>query len=176
MFCAHCGTRSSPLDTNCSSCGRKLPRPTREVATGVLTPPPDVTSVEGTPDATRLLDASDDEQATRMAPLSRLQGQDAPTVIPLPESADATRLAGVGLTPPAVPAADPDATMLAGGYNTDATMPAQPGLRRKTTGVGSSAAGRAAGRSPASGPLEVGQAFGARYHWFNVEQYSSTLN
>src|SRR4249919_2933684 len=121
MFCAHCGTRTSPTDTNCSSCGRKLPYPTREVATGVLTPPPDVTSVEGSPDVTRLLDASDDEHATRR-PLSEPQDQDAPTLIAVPESADATRLAGVGLTPPAVPADDPDATMLACGYNTDATM------------------------------------------------------
>jgi hypothetical protein len=120
MFCAHCGTRSSPLDTNCSSCGQKLPRPTREVATGVLTPPPDVTSVEGAPDVTRLLVASDDEQTTRMAPLSGAQGQDAPTVIPVPESADATRLADVSLPPGAERAYDPDATMLAGGC-TDAT-------------------------------------------------------
>lgn len=120
MFCAHCGTRSSPLDTKCSSCGRKLAHPTREVATGVLTPPPDVTSVEGTPDVTRLLGASDDEQATRMAPLSGPQGEDAPTVIPVPESADATRLADVSLPPSAERAYDPDATRLAGGYDTGA--------------------------------------------------------
>ena len=115
MFCAHCGTRTSPTDTNCSSCGRKLPYPTREVATGVLTPPPDVTSVEGSPDVTRLLDASDDEHATRMAPLSGPQGQDVPTMIPVPESADATRLADVSVPPGAERAYDPDATRLAGG-------------------------------------------------------------
>ena len=167
MFCAHCGTRSSPLDTKCSSCGRKLAHPTREVATGVLTPPPDVTSVEGTPDVTRLLGASDDEQATRMAPLSGPQGEDAPTVIPVPESADATRLADVSLPPSAERAYDPDATRLAGGYDTGAAS-AGPNLRRKTTGVGSSAAGRAAGHSLPSGPLEVGQAFGTRYHIIRV--------
>ena len=163
MFCAHCGTRSSPLDTKCSSCGRKLPDATREVATGVLTPPPDVTSVEGTPDLTRLLDASDDEQATRMAPLSGPRDQDAPPVIPVPESADATRLADVGPPPGAERAYDPDATRLAGGFDTGAAA-VGPNLRRKTTGVGSGAAGRRAGRSLPSGPLEVGQAFGTRYH------------
>ena len=41
MVCTGCGTPSASTETNCRSCGRRLPDRQRDVAAGVLTPVPD---------------------------------------------------------------------------------------------------------------------------------------
>ena len=110
MFCAHRGTRTSPMDANCSSCGWKPPSPSREVATGVLT------TATGRHERRRV--AGRDvppgrerrQHATCRAPLSEPQDQDAPTMIPVP-SRPMRLLADVGLTTAAERADDPDATI-----------------------------------------------------------------
>ncbi len=141
MVCGHCGTRTKSQETTCHSCGHRLGDAPPAVAAGVLTPPPP--SI-GDPDAeevgTLLADTLVAPPQTSTPGSETLAGEPPPVD-------DLTRL----------PAPEHAATLVAP-TNRRAT---DRGRHTGTGKLGSTSRGK-------SGPLEVGQDFGPRYHIIRV--------
>jgi serine/threonine protein kinase/tetratricopeptide (TPR) repeat protein len=169
MLCPHCGKPTEANDAYCRSCGHRLPDQSRDVAATVLTPPPPANDEEPS-DATLLAD-------TIVAP-STDSGLSGSGLSGSGLSGSSSGLSGSGIsglsssTPsePLTPV-DPDATSLPPPEYA-ATLVAPSGRRAtdrinkgSTTGTGKRARAAAAGKS---GPLEVGQDFGPRYHIIRV--------
>jgi serine/threonine protein kinase/Flp pilus assembly protein TadD len=134
MRCPFCGTELGS-GSRCSACKRS----TSDVATGVLTPIPDAATVFHAPD-------HEDDSATIVAPAGA----------PAPDDS-MTRLADVE-----------SPTMVTGGTNDDSVTTFEPPdgstIVVQPPQTGGTGGKRAGGRVAETGPLTIGQAFGARYH------------
>src|SRR5687768_15065744 len=95
MHCAHCGIRTAPEHSFCPSCGQRLRRPPFNVATSVLTPPPQPETESDQANRDRRPAPKAVDPAEPVPPdETRIPGLgEADTVVPLPEpSDDATRV------------------------------------------------------------------------------------
>ena len=142
MVCAHCGTEAGSSQLTCTSCGRRLAETEPAVATGVLTPPPAASD-------------ADEKGSTTLPSVSRIASADETAVsnpvtqiteTPVTEDSDLTTL----------PLPEYAATLVA------------PTGRRPTDRGKSTATGHFHGSRTKTGPLEVGQDFGPRYHIIRV--------
>ncbi len=120
---------------------------------------------------TCLPESTDDDQATGILPISSvsdISDHDVPTAIVSPAQGDVTRAGDIGTNPSAQPAELAE-TSLPPPPDSDVTRMEPPASHRASSGVRRSAAGRQAiGSQRTVGPLEIGQAFGPRYHIIRV--------
>jgi serine/threonine protein kinase/tetratricopeptide (TPR) repeat protein len=173
MHCKHCGISTASTASHCPSCGRRVEQGPPDVAAAVLTPPP---VVDG---ETSLGFPREDDSAQTSFDFHKAVDP-AETIHTTPPSAPQaeTRFAAPGEIPPAPgddaaetlrppTARDPEETSFE-----PVTQPprSSSGLGRPGTGSGVKRP-LTGGRRPASGstgPLDIGQAFGERYHIIKV--------
>ena len=162
VTCPHCGAIVSASADRCSACRRAVRGP--QVAAGVLTPPP-VTTPDSSADETRFIEPE----------VTRLDSSDAVTTFADPTASpeadpDVTRFESVD--PDVTRFVDADVTRLLSdppGAKTD--IPSRPSTRPPTgprPGTRPGSRGGARTTEGDTGPLEVGQAFGDRYHIIRV--------
>ena len=168
MTCLHCGATLSATADRCFACRRAVPQ--RQVAAGVLTPPP--VSPSG-PDSDETIfigpDAPPfDADVTRLgtAPAAPADDSD-PDVTRFvdPVDPDVTRFVDSDVTRLSVTAA---ATPSADSEETRFGAPPRPPTSGGRPGTHSGSRSGARKSSGENGPLDVGAAFGNRYHILRV--------
>jgi eukaryotic-like serine/threonine-protein kinase len=178
VTCPHCGANVSAAADRCSACRRAMRGP--QVAAGVLTPPP-VPTPDSDADETRFIEP----QATRFEPDDAVTTFADPSAISRPDS-EATRFEPVDpdvtrfepldpdvtrfepLDPDVTRFVDSDVTRMA--LEPDRPQAQRPPTPRPTTRPPTGGRSRSGARTSegATGPLDVGQAFGERYHIIRV--------
>jgi len=174
VTCPHCGAIVSAAADRCSACRRAVRGP--QVAAGVLTPPP-VPTPDPSDDETQFIEP----EATRFDPDDAL-GTSADQSASPAANPDVTRFEPVDPDVTRFEPVDPDVTrMVSTDSEETAFVPAsgpreRPATPRPTTrpptgtrpGTRPGTRGGARTTEGATGPLEVGQAFGDRYHIIRV--------
>ena len=183
VTCPHCGASVSAAADRCSACSRAVRGP--QVAAGVLTPPP-VPTPDSDDDETRFIEPQatqnrsihPDPEATRFEldpDATRFElDPDATRFEPDPDATrfepdpDATRFVPSDPDPDETRFVDPDVTRMV--LEPSRPQAERPPTPRPTTRPPTGGRSRSGARTSegATGPLDVGQAFGERYHIIRV--------